>query len=179
VYLAIVAYLPYWWRFWQCVNKWKTQNNRGQRTNALKYFSKFGPATAVLLGCSKHPDGGSFWVYFAAQMLTTAFTLYWDYRWDWGLSTGTAQGRKLLRDQLTFPHGYYYAAVVANLLLRFWWLAAVFLGADASHLELTLFFGMMAEAVRRTLWAVLRIENEFFNNFEKYRDIIIIPPMQD
>ena len=24
VYLAIIAYLPFWWRFWQCINKWKT-----------------------------------------------------------------------------------------------------------------------------------------------------------
>ena len=84
-----------------------------------------------------------------------------------------------MRDQVTFSHGFYYKAIVTNLLLRFWWLIAVFIGLDETNLQITLFIGMMAEAIRRTLWAIIRIENEFFNNFEKYRDIIIIPPMQD
>lgn len=179
IYLAIVAYLPYWWRFWQCINKWKTQNNKMQLVNAMKYFSKFGPPTAVLLGSVKYLGGGSFWFYFGAQMLTTSFCLYWDYRWDWGLFIGTKPGHKLLRDEVTFSHGFYYGAILVNLILRFWWLIAVFIGVDSTNLQATLFVGMMAEAVRRTLWSIIRIENEFFNNFEKYRDIIIIPPMQD
>ena len=64
VYLAIVAYLPYWWRFMQCLNKWKLQNNQMQLVNAMKYFSKFGPPTAVLLGAEKYLGEGSFWFYF-------------------------------------------------------------------------------------------------------------------
>ena len=147
--------------------------------NAMKYFSKFGPPTAVLLGAEKYLGKGSFWFYFGTQMLTTFFTLYWDYRWDWGLFIGTIPGHKLLRDQVTFSHSFYYKAIMTNLLLRFWWLIAVFIGVDETNLQTTLFIGMMAEAIRRTLWAIIRIENEFFNNFEKFRDIIIIPPMQD
>lgn len=38
---------------------------------------------------------------------------------------------------------------------------------------------MFAEAIRRSVWAVLRVENEFFNNYEQYRDIIAIPPFED
>jgi len=34
---------------------------------------------------------------------------------------------------------------------------------------------MLAEAIRRTIWALIRVENEFFNNFESYRSIITIP----
>jgi hypothetical protein len=64
VYLAIVAYLPYWWRFWQCINKWVTQNQPTQMINAMKYFSKFGPPTAVLLGSTKFLDDNTFWWYF-------------------------------------------------------------------------------------------------------------------
>jgi hypothetical protein len=66
IYLAVVAYLPYWWRFWQCLNKWKTQDSPMQAVNALKYLSKFGPPTAALLGCAKHPGDPSAWVYFGA-----------------------------------------------------------------------------------------------------------------
>ena len=42
-----------------------------------------------------------------------------------------------------------------------------------------LFCGMMAEAIRRSLWAIIRVENEFHNNFESYRDVIGIPPVKD
>ena len=112
-------------------------------------------------------------------MLTTCFCLYWDYRWDWGLFIGSKPGRRLLRDEVTFSHGFYYMAILVNFTLRFWWLIAVFNGVDETNIQATMFLGMMTEAIRRTLWAIIRIENEFFNNFEKYRDIIIIPPMQD
>ena len=33
------------------------------------------------------------------------------------------------------------------------------------------FSNMMAEAIRRTLWSLIRVENEFYNNFEAYRSI--------
>ena len=38
---------------------------------------------------------------------------------------------------------------------------------------------MMAEAIRRSIWSILRVENEFFNNFEQFRDCIVIPPIKD
>ena len=34
---------------------------------------------------------------------------------------------------------------------------------------------MTVELVRRTIWALLRVENEFFHNYEKYRDEVLIP----
>jgi deoxyribonuclease-4 len=38
---------------------------------------------------------------------------------------------------------------------------------------------MMAEAFRRTVWVLIRVENEFYNNFEQYRTIPIIPKLMD
>ena len=32
-------------------------------------------------------------------------------------------------------------------------------------------------ATRRTIWVVIRVESEFFNNFEQFRDIVTIPPI--
>jgi hypothetical protein len=111
-------------------------------------------------------------------LFTTGFTLYWDYYWDWGFFRST---KVLLRekDKMVFTATFYYTAISINFAFRFWWLCAVFIGVDETNIQVTLFIGMMVEALRRTLWSVIRIENEFFNNFEKYRDIIIIPPMQD
>lgn len=35
------------------------------------------------------------------------------------------------------------------------------------------------EAIRRTIWAIIRVENEFFNNYEEFRDHIAIPPIRE
>ena len=37
----------------------------------------------------------------------------------------------------------------------------------------------MFSIIRRTIWALLRTENEFFNNYESFRDILLIPPIKD
>jgi len=38
---------------------------------------------------------------------------------------------------------------------------------------------IMVEALKRTLWSVIRVENEYHNNFEYYRDIMVIQPIID
>jgi len=32
---------------------------------------------------------------------------------------------------------------------------------------------------RRTVWVLIRLENEFFSNFEGFRDIVAIPPIKN
>ena len=73
----------------------------------------------------------------------------------------------------------------SNTLFRLWWIVGSFtitFGDSALFLDklgLLTFLSMMIEAIRRTIWAVLRVENEFHNNFEQYRDMIIIPPIKE
>jgi hypothetical protein len=76
--------------------------------------------------------------------------------------------------------------VVANFFLRFWWVIGIFpytwdspIGDFMKKVELGFFMKMMAEAIRRTLWVLIRVENEFHNNFESYRSILIIPKLMD
>jgi len=42
-----------------------------------------------------------------------------------------------------------------------------------------IFVSMMMEAMRRTIWSLIRVENELINNFEKYRTYISIPPLKE
>ena len=42
-----------------------------------------------------------------------------------------------------------------------------------------IFISMIVESIRRTLWSIIRVENEQHNNFENYRDIMMIPPIKD
>lgn len=178
-----MAFLPFWWRFWQCINKWYKSGNKLQLVNACKYLSKFGPPITLLAGAVKDITKSTFWFYFAAQLFTTLFCLYWDFRWDWGLFT--SKTHRVLRDESKYSPNFYYACMIGNTILRFWWLIAyAVITVEQSSLflksiNIMLFLGMLLEAVRRTLWSLLRIENEFFNNFEEFRDIIIIPPIND
>ena len=40
-----------------------------------------------------------------------------------------------------------------------------------------MFFNVLAEAIRRTVWSLIRVENEFFNNYENFRSIPKIPSL--
>ena len=55
-YFTLMSFAPYWWRFWQCLNKWYKLGNKLQLVNATKYLSKFGPPIAILCGSSKTLD---------------------------------------------------------------------------------------------------------------------------
>ena len=179
------AYLPYWWRYWQCINKWRNQNNKMQFINSLKYASKFGPPTCYFIfGAANKVDTGhtSFWAFFVAQMITTLFCLYWDFRWDWGFFIGSKDDTKYLRDQLIFSKRFYYTCMVFNTIFRFWWLIGIFTIKTSvfwDSIGILTFCSMLVEAMRRTFWAIIRVENEFFNNFEQYRDIVMIPPIKE
>ena len=84
---------------------------------------------------------------------------------------------------MKFPPNFYYTCMALNLVFRFWWIFSIFTitfgVAIIDNMELLVFVSMLVEALRRSFWAILRIENEFFNNFEQYRDIVIIPPIQE
>ena len=77
--------------------------------------------------------------------------------------------------------------MVINFILRFVWLVAIFSYKFEKEeginfiktWDLLVFSQIMAEALRRTLWALLRVENEFFNNFENYKSISSIPDLID
>jgi hypothetical protein len=88
----------------------------------------------------------------------------------------------MLRDVIQYPASFYYFAMVVNGLLRFFWVIGIFSASYSGSFmdyELLAFSSMLAEAVRRTMWALIRIENEFHNNFENYRSILVIPGLMD
>ena len=117
------------------------------------------------------------------------FVMIWDFRVDWGL-VGSTPGF-FLRDpkEMKFKPRFYIICMILNVIFRFWWVIGIwfFNILDPNHkdspvyvnIEMAVFIGMMIEAIRRTFWAIIRIENEFFHNIEQYREIINVPPMKD
>lgn len=154
--------------------------NRTQLTNSFKYLSKMlPPLVVVALG----REGPYFWLYVLSQVFATIFVTSWDYYMDWGLLRGTGPNPPLLRNQLTFEPTFYYKCMIINLIFRHFWivpLAAPSLGGPyLSSIQPALTLTVLVEAVRRTIWAVIRVENESINNFEEYRSINTIPPIKE
>jgi hypothetical protein len=82
---------------------------------------------------------------------------------------------------MNYPTWFYYFAAVMDFILRYLWILALFeFGEiDSTFVDFqtmsTIF--IFAEAFRRALWALLRVENEQNNNLEAYRTIPYIPPI--
>jgi hypothetical protein len=111
------------------------KGNKPQLINAMKYFSKFGPATAVALGATKKiSENNTYWWYFTFQMISTVYSAFWDFKWDWGLFRGTKPGRKFLRDDITYSPLFYYFAITMNIVFRLWWLIGMLIkmGVESS-----------------------------------------------
>jgi hypothetical protein len=66
-FMLIIGMIPFWFRFWQCINKGILQHNNAQFVNAGKYLSKLIiPVVGYYIVEHKFIDGGPFWYYFAA-----------------------------------------------------------------------------------------------------------------
>jgi hypothetical protein len=95
---------------------------------------------------------------------------------DWGFFRASGDDPKFLRHKLFYPTWFYYFAAVSNLLMRLMWIIPLFrywyrnshFGFDQWDVTLM----MIVEALRRTQWALIRIENENVNNFERYRYVL-------
>jgi septin family protein len=67
--------------------------------------------------------------------------------------------------------------------MRFMWLLPMFkawykgTSFELSQSDATIL--ALVEALRRAQWALIRIENENVNNFERYRNVLQIPEFKD
>lgn len=121
---------------------------------------------------TKHYNSVHFNIYLSSLLISTLYVMVWDFYLDWGLFRGTKPGKKLLRDQLVFSDSFYYLCMIQNVLIRFFWVVPLISyktlkGAELTNkLQIITFLAMILEGYRRTFWAIIRVENESFNNFE-------------
>lgn len=104
VYLIVVSFLPFWWRFWQCINKFHNTKLKVHLLNAGKYSSKLvPPLILVFLPKSKSSVDEMFWLYCLANTFATLYCAGWDYYMDWGLLRSTEKGTYGLRPKIQYP----------------------------------------------------------------------------
>ncbi|CAI5740684.1 unnamed protein product [Peronospora destructor] len=184
VVIPLVCVLPLWWRFLQNLRRvYDTKTWWPHLPNAAKYaltqvvvlFGLFHP----LHSDNNEENASQVRLFSVAWLfLFTASSLYtwvWDVTMDWGL--GRPQF-KFLGDSQMFSHKWvYYAAIVADLFLRFAWTLTLIPPRGAARwLPLYLQpFTMVLELFRRTFWSFFRLENEHLRNTQGFRRVDFIP----
>ena len=127
-------------------------------------------------------------------MFGYAYKFVWDIYYDWGLFHGKTKKTRYLRDQTKYKPCFYYFSMVFNLIGLYSW-AIVMLIASLiqpkidektndypieyyNNLIWLTWLEFFIVVMRRTIWIIIRVESEFYNNYEQFRDIVTIPPIK-
>lgn len=184
---ALVSCLPAWFRFAQCVRRWK-DDRRGpfpHLVNAGKYSTTFFVVIFASLNqwSSRNreyqsPLSNPFFICWIFSLcFSSVYTYIWDVKMDWGLLDTEHKG---LREEIVYSTPtIYYVAIFQDFILRFAWTLSVSL-TEVGLIQEELMQCILApiEVFRRFIWNFFRLENEHLNNcgeFRAVRDISIAP----
>jgi xenotropic and polytropic retrovirus receptor 1 len=85
-YLMIIPVLPFWFRFAQCLVRYRETELTANLINAGKYISSL---LVQVMGAIKTWNGKIddwlWWTILGVSLFSTIYSLYWDYKMDWGL----------------------------------------------------------------------------------------------
>jgi len=162
--------LPFWCRFFQCLAVYKQTRQPKNLWNALKYATAFPLIYTGHLE-KQHPATYKH-IFILCAIIQSTATFTWDILMDWtlfkprtgGLLCGlfdffTFRDSLLLPQQLHAP--FSFLLLIFDLALRFAWTLSVF--ADFSTRGSGMFFFELIEIIRRTVWALFRIEWEYIH----------------
>ena len=137
-YKIFMGFLPYWFRFLQCLHRYNETRLKAHLVNAGKYFSDLlVPLVGLPIFLLKNPNpdpllvnevNAGLWLYLSMKMIATTYSLAWDIYMDWGLCRQNTPGHphRFLRDKLSYGPKFYYWAIFADSFLRFWWIVPLF-----------------------------------------------------
>ncbi|TXG57586.1 hypothetical protein EZV62_015415 [Acer yangbiense] len=176
IFYLVVAIIPYWFRFLQCIRRLFDEKNGMSFLNALKYFSTIVAVSTRTIYELK--TGKTLLIMAtASSIVATVANTYWDIVMDWGLLRRSSRNH-WLRDKLIIPNkSVYFIAMVLNIILRLAWMQTVLGFREAPFLHRTALTAVFAslEIIRRGIWNFFRLENEHLNNVGKYRAFKSVP----
>uniref|UniRef100_A0A8D8ZHH5 Xenotropic and polytropic retrovirus receptor 1 homolog n=1 Tax=Cacopsylla melanoneura TaxID=428564 RepID=A0A8D8ZHH5_9HEMI len=182
----IVACLPAWFRFAQCLRRYSDTKERFPHlANAAKYATTFFVVLFSFLNLELSrrgsPSNVFFYLWILASLISSLYSYVWDIRMDWGLFESSASSEyTLLRDEIVYSSTtYYYVAIIEDLVLRFGWALSLSL-TEMGYIHGDLMVSVLSplEVFRRFIWNFFRLENEHLNNCGKFRavrDISVAP----
>ncbi|XP_017223893.1 phosphate transporter PHO1 homolog 10 isoform X2 [Daucus carota subsp. sativus] len=175
VFYFIVAIIPYWIRFLQCVRRLFEEKEPVHAVNGFRYFLTI---VAVAIRTAFELKKGTTWkvLAFISSIVAIVFNTYWDIFVDWGLMQKRSKN-SFLRDKLLVSHkSVYFAAMVVDMILRFAWLQLVLkFNVIALRGDAITSLCSCLEILRRNIWSFFRLENEHVNNVGKYRAFKLVP----
>ncbi|XP_033105651.1 xenotropic and polytropic retrovirus receptor 1 homolog [Anneissia japonica] len=188
---AVVACLPAWFRFAQCLRRYRdTKLVFPHLVNAGKYSTTF--LVVIFSSLYKLNNDSSFYnnplFYFwvVSAVFSSCYTLSWDIKMDWGLLSLKNKENKLLREEIVYPPKTYYLAMFEDFILRFAWTLTVTMSIKYSmfnpYIDIIITMLAILEVFRRFVWNFYRLENEHLNNcgeFRAVRDISVAPLTED
>ena len=168
VVLPFISAFPLWVRLMQCLRRYRDTGERMPHlANAVKYqfglvVVFFGTFSPNLYSLDSHISR-SHTIFIAVCTVSTFYTYTWDVLQDWGLGD-KQQG--WLRSILLYPNrACYFVAIFTDFFLRYLWVLSLVphnrkdpFGAVFNNM-FSPFFGIV-EFGRRTMWGLLRVENE-------------------
>jgi len=79
----------------------------------------------------------------------------------------------LIRDKIIYPQWFYYYAIITNFFVRILWIIRLL---PFTWSRDSLFFILsLCSIYRRIQFLLIRVENEYINNPEKYRKFTPVP----
>ncbi|KAK4798000.1 hypothetical protein SAY86_030326 [Trapa natans] len=178
----VVAVIPYWFRFLQCMRRRMEEKRPAEGYNGLKYLSTIVALVARTVYQrmhEQHVSGIGPWRVLAAVTsgVTTVYNTYWDVVFDWGLLRRNSKN-PWLRDKLVIQHrAVYFIAMVLNVILRLAWMQIVLGFRETAFFHRNAVVAVFAclEIIRRGIWNFFRLENEHLNNVGNYRAFKTVP----
>eukprot|EP01117_Protostelium_nocturnum_P006423 TRINITY_DN2314_c0_g1_i2.p1 TRINITY_DN2314_c0_g1~~TRINITY_DN2314_c0_g1_i2.p1 ORF type:complete len:699 (-),score=213.39 TRINITY_DN2314_c0_g1_i2:40-2040(-) len=180
--LPYTIMFPLWIRFWQCIRRFILTKDKEHLANAGKYFSSM--SCQVFGAINRFQSYSEIWevtrIFWAASFcVATIYVYVWDIVMDWGLGLPRNRTRFLfLRNNLVFRPFVYYLIIFLDGIGRFSWTWALTAtpipGLNKVYYPLV-FAGI--EIFRRSMWGIIRVENEHLKNCVKYRALreVVLP----
>ncbi|KAL4578256.1 hypothetical protein LXL04_014376 [Taraxacum kok-saghyz] len=175
VFYFIIAVIPYWVRFFQCVRRLFEEKDWVHLINGSRYLLTI---VAVVIRTIFELKINKTWKILAllTSIAAILFNTYWDVVVDWGLLQNNSKNL-FLRDKLAVRRKYmYFVVMVLDVMLRLAWLQLV-LKFNLHYLKGTAISSLFSclEIFRRGVWMFFRLENEHLNNVGKYRAFKSVP----
>lgn len=163
---ALVALLPSAWRTMQCLRLWVDAQESIHLLNAGKY-ALGGVITLLAFLARVFSKLGNFWValWLIGVVAITVISSYWDIIQDWMLGEQQVKYPGL-RQTILLPARWYYAALAFTPLGRLLFALTISPDIVSNWLNADVFMLLIAtvEIVRKTIWAILRLEKEQVQN---------------
>lgn len=169
--MGFFSTLPPIWRFLQCLRRYA---DSGDWFPHLANMAKYAVTMIYYMLLSIYRIDRSVQhraVFILFAIINSLYSGFWDLFMDFSL----IQNKQLLRDDLIYPKGFYYFAIVSDIILRFQWIFYALFSRQIQQSAVTSFCIAIAEIFRRFIWLLVRMENEHITNRHLYRASREIP----